>query len=191
MIKLKKDNWHNGLNMSYSLILSREGLILTLSILPCLEGWIFWSIPRDRIDDEENVRTPSNLRRYWEIHPLRPRKFHVTLEISGLGKSLGRRGWISQYFPRFGGARIILCIRTFTLSPFSSYLRYKWQLCSWQQRTLVPKQNRPLRCPIPSSYTLHLTHTFPHLFWSHKYCIYEVTVLEMKGYNSSNRQSTH
>ena len=26
--------------------------------------------------------------------------------LSGLRKSLGRRGWISQYLPRFGGARI-------------------------------------------------------------------------------------
>ena len=26
--------------------------------------------------------------------------------LSGLGKSLGRRGWISQYLPRLGGARI-------------------------------------------------------------------------------------
>ena len=25
--------------------------------------------------------------------------------LSGLGKSLGRQGWISQYLPRFGGAR--------------------------------------------------------------------------------------
>ena len=50
------------------------------------------------IDDEENVRTPPKLGRYWEMHPLRP--------LSGLGKSLGRRGWISQYLPRFGGARI-------------------------------------------------------------------------------------
>ena len=26
--------------------------------------------------------------------------------LSGLGKSLGRRGWISQYLPRFDGAWI-------------------------------------------------------------------------------------
>ena len=31
----------------HSLILSREGLILTLPILPCPEGWISWSIPVD------------------------------------------------------------------------------------------------------------------------------------------------
>ena len=29
---------------THSLIISREGLILTLSILPCLEGWISWSL---------------------------------------------------------------------------------------------------------------------------------------------------
>ena len=31
----------------HSLILSREGLILTLSILSCPQGWISWSIPVD------------------------------------------------------------------------------------------------------------------------------------------------
>ena len=35
-----------------------------------------------------------------------PSRFPSTLEISGLGKSFGRRGWISQYLPRLGGARI-------------------------------------------------------------------------------------
>ena len=73
------------------------------------------------IDDEENVRTPPKLGRYcirtlprggmyWEIHPLLdPRDFpraSPSGNLSGLGKSLGRRGWISQYLPRFGGARI-------------------------------------------------------------------------------------
>ena len=84
-------------------------LILTLSILPCLEGWISWSIPRDRIDDEENVRTPPKLGRNWEIHPLRPRDFpraSPSENLLGLGKSLGRRGWIFQYLPRLGGAWI-------------------------------------------------------------------------------------
>ena len=38
------------------------------------------------------IRAPPKLGRYWEI-------------LLGLGKSLGRRGWISQYLPRFGGAR--------------------------------------------------------------------------------------
>ena len=33
--------------ISHSLILSKEGLILTLSILPCPQGWISWSIPVD------------------------------------------------------------------------------------------------------------------------------------------------
>ena len=60
---------------------------------------------------------------HWEIHhprpsrfplggdfaPLGPRDFPRALpsgNLSGLGKSLGRRGWIFQYLPRFGGARI-------------------------------------------------------------------------------------
>ena len=36
----------------HSLGISRERLILTMSILIHQEGWIFWSIPRDRIYDE-------------------------------------------------------------------------------------------------------------------------------------------
>ena len=35
-----------------SLIISREGLILTLSILPCPQGRISWSSPCRKIDDE-------------------------------------------------------------------------------------------------------------------------------------------
>ena len=30
-------------------------------------------------------------------------------KVSGLGKSLGHQGWISQYLPRLGGARIHCC----------------------------------------------------------------------------------
>ena len=38
---------------------------------------------------------------------LRPREIsRVSGNLPGLGKSLGRQGWISQYLPRFGGARI-------------------------------------------------------------------------------------
>ena len=80
--------------INHSLIISREGLILTLSILPCPQGWISWSIPRDRIDDEENVRTPPKLGKYLEIHPLRPWDFPQPSRFpSGfaLGKSLGSR----------------------------------------------------------------------------------------------------
>ena len=52
------------------------------------------------IDDEENVRTPPKLGRYWEIHPLRPRDFPRNSRFpSGfaLGKSLGSReiSWAS------------------------------------------------------------------------------------------------
>ena len=44
---------------------------------------------------------PSLLRmREWEMHSLHSQN------PSGLEKSLGRRGWISQHLPRFGGARI-------------------------------------------------------------------------------------
>ena len=35
----------NPCSLIQSVIISREGLILTLSILPCLQGRIFWSTP--------------------------------------------------------------------------------------------------------------------------------------------------
>ena len=34
-------------------------------------------------DDEENVRTPPKLGRYWEIHPLRPQDFSWTSRFHG------------------------------------------------------------------------------------------------------------
>ena len=94
----------------------QQGRIDFNTVNPSLSRGMYFLIhPCRWIDDEENVRTPPKLGRYWEIHPLRPRDFPRPLRFpSGfaLGKSLGSReiswarGWISQYLPRFGGARI-------------------------------------------------------------------------------------
>ena len=57
----------------HCLIISREGLILTL-VNPSLstgKDFLFHSLKKDWW--WENVRTPPKLGRYWEIHPLRPR----------------------------------------------------------------------------------------------------------------------
>ena len=90
----------------HSLILSREGLVLTLSILPCPEGWISWSIPVDGL----MMRRMSVLHQNsGGIGKSIPSTLQISLDrqdFSGLEKSLGRRGSISQYLPRFGGARI-------------------------------------------------------------------------------------
>ena len=52
------------------------------------------------------IRAPPRRGRYWEIHPRRPRDFpRPERNLEGRGKSWGRRGWISQYFPSFGGVR--------------------------------------------------------------------------------------
>ena len=54
------------------------------------------------------IRAPPRRGRYWEIHPRRPRDFlRAKLEgnLEGRGKSRGRRGWISQFLPSFGGVR--------------------------------------------------------------------------------------
>ena len=59
------------------------------------------------------IRAPPRRGRYWEIHPRRPisrdpRDFPRAKpegNIEGRGKSRGRRGWISQYLPSFGGVR--------------------------------------------------------------------------------------
>ena len=99
----------------HSLILSREGLILTLSILPCPEGWISWSIPVDGLMMRRMSVLHQNSGGIGKSIPsaleisLDPRDFpraSPSGNLSGLGKSLGRRGWISQYLPRFGGAGI-------------------------------------------------------------------------------------
>ena len=89
----------------HSLINHQQRMVdSTLSILPCPQGSIFWSTPCIKID-YENFLTPPKLRRYWEIHSLRPQDFPWP-SIKGRGKYLWRRGWIFQYLPHFGGARI-------------------------------------------------------------------------------------
>ena len=48
-------------------------IVILSSMMPhSQEEWIFWSIPRDMINDERMsiVRTPPKLGRYWEINPL-------------------------------------------------------------------------------------------------------------------------
>ena len=49
-----------------SVIISREGLILTLSILPCPQGSIFWSTPCSKIDAER--LSVLRLRRWSFFH---------------------------------------------------------------------------------------------------------------------------
>ena len=98
----------------HSLILSREGLILTRSILPCPQGWISWSIPVDEMMMRRMSVLHQNSGGIGKSIPsalkisLDPRDFpraSPSGNLSGLGKSLGRRGWISQFLPRLGGAR--------------------------------------------------------------------------------------
>ena len=48
------------------------------------------------------IRAPPRRGRYWEIHPRRLRDFP---RPEGRGKSRGRRAWISQFLPSFGGVR--------------------------------------------------------------------------------------
>ena len=57
------------------------------------------------------ICAPPKRGRYWEIHPRPPGNFpRPEGNLEGRGKSRGRRGWISQYRPSFGG------IRTFSSS---------------------------------------------------------------------------
>ena len=85
----------------HSLILSREGLILTLSILPCPQGWISWSIPVDELMMRRMSVLHQNSGGIGKSIPsalqisLDPRDFpraSPSGDLSGLGKSLGRRG---------------------------------------------------------------------------------------------------
>ena len=79
----------------------QQGRIDFNTVNPSLPtGMDFLIHPCRWIDDEENVRTPPKLGRYWEIHPLRPRDFPRPSRFpSGfaLGKSLGSReiSWAS------------------------------------------------------------------------------------------------
>ena len=79
----------------------QQGRIDFNTVNPSLSrGMDFLIHPCRWIDDEENVRTPPKLGRYWEIHPLRPRDFPRPSRFpSGfaLGKSLGSRkiSWAS------------------------------------------------------------------------------------------------
>ena len=66
--KCANQKHRKAIGILHSLIISREGLSLKLSILPC-----------------PNASRPSRF---------------PSGNLSGLGKSLGRRGWISQYLPR-------------------------------------------------------------------------------------------
>ena len=95
-----------------SVTISREGLILTLSILPCPQGRIFWSTPCRKIDAERLSVLHQNSGGIGKSIPsalqisLDPRDFpraSPSGNLSGLGKSFGLRGWISQYLPSFGG----------------------------------------------------------------------------------------
>ena len=95
----------------HSLILSREGLILTLSILPCPEGWISWSIPVDGLMMRRMSVLHQNSGGIGKSIPsaleisLDPRDFpraSPSGNLSGLGKSLGSReiSWaLGMYFP--------------------------------------------------------------------------------------------
>ena len=103
------------INIGQSVIISREGLILTLSILPCPQERIFWSTPCRQIDAERLSVLHQNSGGIGKSIPsalqisLDPRDFpraSPSGNLSGLGKSFGHRGWISQYLPRLGGARI-------------------------------------------------------------------------------------
>ena len=64
---------------SQSLIISREGLILTLSILPCPQGRISGSTPCRKIDDERLSVLHQNS---GGIGKSIPSRFPSTLEIS-------------------------------------------------------------------------------------------------------------
>ena len=78
----------------------QQGRVNTVN--PSLHTYMNFLIhPCKLINYEKNVCNPPKLGKYWDFpQPLRfPSDFT-------LRKYLGRRGWISQYLPRFGGARI-------------------------------------------------------------------------------------
>ena len=92
-------------DINYSFIISRKGLVLTLSILPCPQGRISCSTPcRKMIECPYSTKTREVL---GNPSPT-PERFPETLKISlGSQEIVGDGGgWISQYLPRFAGSRI-------------------------------------------------------------------------------------
>ena len=87
---LKRRGW-----ISHSLIISREVLILTLSILPTLQGCISWYIPWYGLMIDERMA----------IHCLESRCIGLYIP-SDLEISLGPRGCTTQYIPPLGSVRI-------------------------------------------------------------------------------------
>ena len=58
--------------------------------------------------DSVKINTSLIMMKEWEIHPRRPKDFpRPERNLEGREKSGGRRGWISQYLPSFGGVRTI------------------------------------------------------------------------------------
>ena len=92
----------------HSHIITREVLILTLSILLALQGCISWYIPRDGLMMREWPYTASNRDELGCTSPPTsrcPSDFALRTSF-GLGKSLGRRGCTTQYIPPLGSVRI-------------------------------------------------------------------------------------
>ena len=114
-----------------SSLTGKEGLISTLSILIGPEGWISWSIPWDGLMMMWMSVIHPKLWRNWEIQTPA-----LLGNLSCLRKSLGRRGWISEYIPCFGGAQIQYLLATQTSNqtsihpsiPIPSSPAYRWPL---------------------------------------------------------------
>ena len=107
----------NIASIAHSLIISGEGLILTLSILPCPQGRISWSTPCRKIDDE---------------------RMSVLHQNSGvIGKSIPSALEISQYLHRLDGGqtqsniqRLIINAQSFTKFTVQSQILkpFKYQI---------------------------------------------------------------
>ena len=90
-----------------------EDVCLIFALGSVSRNTVPWAIFPNTLPREQEVyciRAPPKRGRYWEIHPRRPRDFlrperFPEGNLEGRGKSLGRRGWISQYLRSFGGAQ--------------------------------------------------------------------------------------
>ena len=137
----------------HSLGISRERLILTMSILIHQEGWIFWSIPRDRIYDEKlsTLHTPPKLGRYWEIYPHCPRDFPQPLRFLFLhlqAKLLKRVGIYVEEDLTKGTKEKRSELRKFARQVLTQILTQdRWQILTntnhWGLKTLQVKKNHP------------------------------------------------
>ena len=154
VVKFGRAAWNKDFRSgkTHSLIISREGLILTLSILPCPQGRIFWSTPCRKIDDERMSVLHQNSGVIGKSIPsalkisLDPRDFpreisRVSGNLLGVGDGFPNSSLVlveHGYNRRYCWPGEISDLEVISLVCLWTYCRRRW---------LSPNQVCTIRCP--------------------------------------------